>query len=46
MDMIQYSGIDLKHPKGKVRLTVNGASGMFQQVLSEGDIIYIEEEIE
>lgn len=46
MDMIQYSGIDLKHPKGRVRLTVNGTSGMFQQVLSEGDIIYIEEERE
>lgn len=44
MDMIQYSGIDLKNPKGKIRLTVNGIPGLFQQELSEGDIIRIEEE--
>ena len=46
MDMIEYSGIDLKQPKGRVKLTVNGRIGMFQQALSEGDVIYIEEEPE
>lgn len=45
MDLIQYSGIDLRKPKGKVRLNVNGVPGMFQQALHEGDIITIEEEI-
>lgn len=44
MDMIEYSGIDLKQPKGRVKLTVNGRAGMFQQALSQGDVIYIEEE--
>lgn len=44
MDMIQYSGIDLERPKGVVKLTVNNAPGMFQQVLREGDIVCIEEE--
>ena len=46
MDMIQYSDIDLKQPKGRVSLTVNGASGAFQQILYPGDHIYIREEIE
>lgn len=46
MDMIEYSGIDLKQPKGRVKLTVNGRAGMFQQALSQGDVIYIEEELE
>lgn len=46
MDLIEYSGIDLKQPKGRVKLTVNGRTGMFQQALSEGDRIYIEEELE
>ncbi len=46
MDMIEYSGIDLKQPKGRVKLTVNGRTGMFQQALSQGDVIYIEEELE
>lgn len=45
MDMIQYSGIDLKNPRGVVTLTVNGSSGTFQQELKEGDRIRIEEEI-
>lgn len=45
MDMIQYSGIDLKNPRGVVTLTVNGLSGTFQQELKEGDRIRIEEEI-
>lgn len=45
MDMIQYSGIDLKNPRGVVTLTVNGFSGTFQQELKEGDQIRIEEEI-
>lgn len=45
MDMIEYSGIDLKNPKGKVNLSVNGIPGMFQQELREGDIIKIEEEL-
>lgn len=44
MDMIQYSGIDLEHPKGVVKLTVNGAPGMFRQALAQGDTIVIEEE--
>ena len=46
MDMIEYSGIDLKQPKGRVKLTVNGRTGMFQQALSQGDVIYIEEELD
>jgi len=45
MDMIEYSGIDLKNPRGKVNLSVNGMPGMFQQELREGDIIKIEEEL-
>ena len=44
MDMIQYSGIDLKHPKGRVQLTVNGLPAAFQQTLRAGDIISIIEE--
>lgn len=45
MDMIQYSGIDLKKPRGVVTLTVNGFFGTFQQELKEGDQIRIEEKI-
>ncbi len=44
MDMIEHSGIDLKNPKGNVVLSVNGVPGTFQQRLSAGDIIRIEEE--
>lgn len=44
MDLIQYSGINLEHPKGQVRLTVNGEEGRFQQVLREGDQIVIEDD--
>lgn len=44
MDMIQYSGIDLKNPKGRVNLSVNGAPGIFQQTLRAGDHVVIEEE--
>lgn len=44
MDMIEHSGIDLKQPKGRVTLTVNGEPGIFMQKLSEGDIIRIVEE--
>ena len=44
MDMIERSGIDLKQPKGKVILSVNGVPGAFQQRLFAGDIIRIEEE--
>lgn len=44
MDMIERSGIDLKQPKGRVILSVNGAPGSFQQRLFAGDIIRIEEE--
>lgn len=44
MDMIQYSGIDIKHPKGQVKLTVNGIPGMFQQELMPGDDICIVDE--
>ena len=45
MDMIQYSGIDLKHPKGTVTLAVNGFPGTFTQALKEGDQIRIEEDL-
>ena len=41
MDMIEYSGIDLKNPGGTVKLTVNGEMGMFQQELRERDAIEI-----
>ncbi len=44
MDMLEYSGIDLKNPKGDIKLTVNGRPGLFQQKLSEGDTIFIGEE--
>lgn len=44
MDMLEYSGIDLKNPKGTVKLSVNGAPGMFQQALKAGDVIDIREE--
>lgn len=44
MDMIQYSGIDLKNPTGKIELTVNGVPGLFQQELKAGDNICIQEE--
>ena len=44
MDLIQYSGIDLNAPMGRVRLQVNGEEGRFQQVLREGDIVLIREE--
>lgn len=44
MDLIEYSGIDLKQPKGKVTLSVNGESGIFMQKLSEGDVIQVVEE--
>ncbi len=45
MDLIEYSGIDLTQPKGNVRLSVNGAPGIFQQALRQGDNVTIEEEI-
>lgn len=45
MDMIQYSGIDLKQPKGRIVLSVNGVQGLFQQELKEGDNVRIEEEM-
>ena len=44
MDMIQYSGINTRNPKGKINLMVNGEPGMFQQPLKEGDQIIVEEE--
>ncbi len=44
MDMIQYSGLDLKNPQGSVSLTVNGLPGSFQQELKENDVIVIEVE--
>lgn len=43
MDLIEYSGIDLEHPKGVVTFSVNGEDGRFQQVLREGDVINIVE---
>lgn len=43
MDMIQYSGINVRNPKGKINLAVNGEPGMFQQPLKQGDDIVIEE---
>ncbi len=45
MDLIQYSGIDLEKPRGTVELQVNGAQGRFQQVLKEGDVILIRENV-
>ena len=33
MDMIQYSGIDLKQPKG--RIVLNGMSRLFRQLIRE-----------
>lgn len=45
MDLIQYSGIDLDHPRGTVLLLVNGMPGMFQQALREGDRVDIKEEL-
>ena len=45
MDLLQYSGIDLKQPKGRIVLSVNGVQGLFQQELREGDNIRIEEEM-
>lgn len=44
MDMIEHSGIDLKQPKGRVTLSVNGEPGIFMQKLAEGDIIRVVEE--
>lgn len=44
-DMIQYSGLDLQNITGKVSLLVNGQEGRFQQLLKNGDTIYIKEEI-
>ena len=43
MDMILYSGINVRNPKGKINLVVNGEPGMFQQSLKPGDDIVIEE---
>ena len=45
MDLIEYSGIDLKNPKGQVLLTVNGLPGMFQQELRARDTVYIQESV-
>ena len=45
MDLIEYSGVDLKEPKGRVILSVNGESAMFRHALAEGDRIQIQEEI-
>lgn len=44
MDMIEYSGIDLKNPQGEIKITVNGSEAAFQQPLKEGDVIFITEE--
>lgn len=45
MDLLQYSDIDLKNPKGAVKLLVNKAPGLFQQPLVSGDDVSIVEEI-
>lgn len=45
MDLLQYSDINLKNPKGAVTLTVNGTPGMFQQPLVQGDTVSIVEEV-
>jgi len=45
MDLLQYSDIDLKNPKGTVTLAVNGESGMFQQPLASGDVVVIVEDV-
>lgn len=44
MDMIEYSGIDLKNVHGEIRISVNGMEASFQQPLKEGDVIFITEE--
>ena len=45
MDLIEYSGVDLKQPKGRVILNVNHQPAMFRQPLVEGDQVQIEEEV-
>lgn len=44
MDMLQYTGLDLKKLSSPVALKVNGTDGAFQQELKDGDKISIYEE--
>lgn len=41
MDLVEYSGIDLKNPNGLIQLRVNGQESYFQQELKSGDKIDI-----
>ena len=41
MDLVEYSGIDLKNPDGILQLRVNGQESYFQQELKSGDKIDI-----
>ena len=41
MDLLEYSGIDLKNPEGVLQLRVNGRESYFQQELKIGDKIDI-----
>lgn len=41
MDLVEYSGIDLKNPDGVLQLRVNGQESYFQQELKSGDKIDI-----
>lgn len=41
MDLLEYSGIDLKNPEGVLQLRVNGQESYFQQELKTGDRIDI-----
>ncbi len=41
MDLVEYSGIDLKNPNGLIQLRVNGRESYFQDELKPGDKIDI-----
>ena len=41
MDLLERSGIDFDHVKGRVRLSVNGGECTFQQILKQGDKVEI-----
>jgi len=45
MDMLEYSGLDLKNLTAPVTLEVNGENGAFQQELKNGDRIRIYQQI-
>lgn len=41
MDLVEYSGIDLKNPNGLIQLRVNGRESYFQDELKPGDKVDI-----